>query len=121
MKAVAENLRELIHNRKESQSAFAKIVGSERQYISNYCKGKYFPKEDFFIKLYDLGVNLNWLFTGEGEIYRNRKPISNVSEVVVGETKFVETVQSKMLKENDITNNILKKMTVEEYIEIMNR
>ncbi|MCX6145732.1 MAG: helix-turn-helix transcriptional regulator [Candidatus Kapabacteria bacterium] len=123
MRSFAENLSDLIHNRKETQSAFAKITGYDRQNINYYCKGRYFPKEDFFLKLYDLGINLNWLFTGEGEIYRQMKPTSNVSEVVVGETRFVETVQSKLLKENenDIKNNLLKKLTVEEYIEIMNR
>jgi len=49
-------------------SAFARAIGKTPDYLTPYYKNKSKPGSDLLILLYNLGCNINWLLTGEGEM-----------------------------------------------------
>lgn len=54
----------------ESQDSFAAKLNTIKQTISKYENGLIIPGGDFLCRLHQVGfVNINWLFTGEGNIY----------------------------------------------------
>jgi len=51
----------------DSQQAFADKIGVHRNTLRNYEKGERSPDASFMQKMASLGINMNWLVTGEGE------------------------------------------------------
>lgn len=57
-----------------SQTEFANMLGIEQTYISRYERGKATPGADFLKLLAEKTyVNINWLLTGEGDMYSSNK------------------------------------------------
>ena len=53
----------------KTMKEFADIIGATQQKVSNYENGKVKPTYDIFQNMSRAGFNVNWLLTGEGEIY----------------------------------------------------
>lgn len=69
--SIALRLKKLRKEKNLNQSEFASLIGTSSANISYYEKGERNPSSDFLNKIADkLGVNLNWLLTGEGPMYR---------------------------------------------------
>lgn len=56
---------------KESRELFAKKLNTHFNTIGNYERGARKPDIDILFKLHEIGVNLNWLLSGDGEMYRD--------------------------------------------------
>ncbi|MBQ4438076.1 helix-turn-helix transcriptional regulator [bacterium] len=52
------------------QKEFAEILGVTQAFLSEIEKEKKNVSLNIVVKLYSLGVNLNWLIGGEGEMFR---------------------------------------------------
>ncbi|MFW9872548.1 MAG: helix-turn-helix domain-containing protein [Candidatus Thorarchaeota archaeon] len=73
-------LREFLHL---SQDQFAKKVGTHKQTISKYERGEQFPKVNMLNPWVDIfNVNLNWLLTGQGEMFLEKKQEEKKEEIV---------------------------------------
>lgn len=54
----------------KNQVEFAELVGITKQKVSNYEKGIVKPTfEVLYLLAVNLHINLNWLITGDGEMY----------------------------------------------------
>lgn len=86
MSSFADRIKELRGN--SSQPAFADLVGSTKQKISNYESGKIKPTfEALQLIASSLNINLNWLITGRGNKYNN-EDITLVHEPTVEYNKI---------------------------------
>ena len=56
-----------------SQLAFANALGLSQQTYANYETGKALIPDKVKLKFYSLGINLNWLITGEGDIVMSKE------------------------------------------------
>lgn len=129
MNTFGDRLLALIKELKHNQLSFSTAMGVSRQKVSNYCKNNTFPDRAFIEKLTNqFNVNLNWLFTGEELMFRNAKKDENVSRVDLGTKTVIKTAEEKIFELNEPnidysteTENILKKITAEEYLEILQR
>ena len=66
----------------ESQASFAPKLGLNQSTYSKYeLDGRIVP-DDLKSKLYSMGVSLDWLVTGEGEMFRERSPSDEVGYYV---------------------------------------
>ena len=61
----AERLKKVIINDFGSIRKFAEILGEPPSYISNYTSGAREPRANFFWKLAQYNININYLLTGE--------------------------------------------------------
>ncbi len=67
---------------KLGQIEFADKLGLVQQQVSKYENGRIEPSAKFFENLYDkTGVNLQWLFTGEGEMFSSAMPQERPSDI----------------------------------------
>ncbi|WP_157832858.1 helix-turn-helix domain-containing protein [Thiolinea disciformis] len=55
-------------------------VGMAYSTFHNYASGRSEPKLDFFACMYDYDINLDWLITGEGQMFRGQ---SGTNQTVV--------------------------------------
>ena len=68
---INERLKLIRESYKESQSKYCRRFNLSQQTYSNYeLDGKIVP-DSLKEKLYQQGVNINWLVTGEGEMFRD--------------------------------------------------
>lgn len=51
-----------------TQAEFARKLNIKPQALQKYIKGQRLPMPDFLNRLYELGCNINWLLSGEGEM-----------------------------------------------------
>jgi len=71
MKTFGERLRHIITVKWGSIEDFANIIDVSTQQVYGYCNDKYQPKSKVIEILAQQHVNLNWLFTGEGEMFED--------------------------------------------------
>ena len=68
-----------------TMNEFAAFIGATQQKVSNYENGKVKPTFEIFENMARAGYNINWLLTGEGEMYSNtadnNKPIEFITEM----------------------------------------
>jgi transcriptional regulator with XRE-family HTH domain len=57
----------------ERQEDFAERLGRSRNSISSYERGKAAPDGETLMRLASLGINIQWLLTGEGEMLNGSK------------------------------------------------
>ena len=56
----------------KTREAFAKEINSNINTIGNYERGSRKPDADFMFKMYEIGININWLLSGQGPMYNNK-------------------------------------------------
>lgn len=60
-------LQKLINENYSTRKRFAQRMNLRQDVIGKYIKGQVKPNFEFFEKLGNKGININWLFTGKGE------------------------------------------------------
>lgn len=83
MKTVAERILFIIDDKKVKRSDFAKAANVSPAYISMLAKDHTInPSHNFLRTVSDVyGVNIAWLMTGEGEIYRSISHEDEIAEI----------------------------------------
>lgn len=79
------------------QGEFAKKINILQQQLSKYERGENKPSADFYIKLVENAkVNLNWLFTGSGEMFENpNKKMPDAVEIIYLENpRLMSTIKN---------------------------
>lgn len=66
---ISEQLKELLQKEKLQQKELANQLDIKAANISRYMNGTS-PSAEFFEAMYKRGIDLNWLISGEGEMYR---------------------------------------------------
>ena len=75
MNDILLRIRKLITEKNISDSAFAKSIGLIQSTFSSFFQRNSIPKADIMRNISDeYGVNLNWLITGEGEMFLSKDP-----------------------------------------------
>lgn len=62
-------LNEIINSRFNNKTEACRKLNIAQSQLSRYLSGNLKPGTEFIIKLSDLGININWLFTGDGEMF----------------------------------------------------
>lgn len=85
--------------------------------ISKYEKNKVKPSYEFFLALTKRNINLNWLLTGEGEMYMNNKTDSELAKTVrqlqdslSEKNQIIEQIKGLLSKNNAETSKIKQKL-----------
>lgn len=103
---IAARIKKFRKDQKLTQRALGDMLGINFQHVSKYERGEFIPTFENmlkFIKHYSL--NINWLLTGEGEMYIDLKPRYPLSEDQVteifrdGDEKLGEIVNILQLNE----------------------
>lgn len=71
---IAQQINTICKARHENVKEFAEVVGWSYSTMNNYSRGHSEPKFEFFQRLHEFGINLDWLIAGEGEMYRANRP-----------------------------------------------
>lgn len=87
----------------QNQSEMAAAFNISKQTISDYERGRTFPKTDILEKLAtEYNVNLNWLIAGQGNILLT-------DDDKVNNNELIQQLQGR-LKELEIENKVLKEL-----------
>lgn len=75
METIGSRLRAFIEAEygKRKLGVFAEDAGITPSQLSEYLKDKYVPRDETLKRFADLGLNLHWLITGEGEMVVQRE------------------------------------------------
>jgi len=100
---IGDRISLLIKAKSLKQYEFAKKYGCDGQTIIRYKKNNRFPSGEFLQKLSEDGVNINWLLTGEGEMFLTEKKLDDV------EKKFLVEIEC-LKKEIDGIQTMLQQV-----------
>lgn len=83
-----EQIQEILRREDLSSSQFADKIGVQRSSVSHVLSGRNKPGYDFINKILDSfpGINAEWLITGMGEMYKQRRPVDELFEGPFSET-----------------------------------
>lgn len=79
MQTIGERIKQFASAKYQSQTGLAKALNLSVQTLSGYTNNRAFPNQDFFSKISNLGCNVHWLITGEGEMLY--KPDANAQKI----------------------------------------
>ncbi len=90
---------------KKSQGDFAREICVVQQQLSKYERGENKPSAEFLTKLVEkMNVNINWLLTGNGEMFNSCKSAHNNAKVI--EIKYYENPQLIETIKNPVIDSI---------------
>ena len=70
--SISERLKQVIEDKNLNIKAFSEISGIPYRSIQNYLRNEREPNVEALIKLKEaMNIDINWLLTGEGKMYRN--------------------------------------------------
>ena len=83
-----EQIQEILRREELSSSQFADKIGVQRSSVSHVISGRNKPGFDFINKILDSfpGINAEWLITGLGEMYKQRRTAAELFEGPFSET-----------------------------------
>lgn len=67
-KIVGNRLKEFAEAFYGNMAGLARKLGVSQAYFTSYISGRSLPGGEVLIELYNLGCNINWLLTGQGEM-----------------------------------------------------
>jgi transcriptional regulator with XRE-family HTH domain len=120
-----EQIQEILRREDLSASQFADKIGVQRSSVSHVLSGRNKPGFDFIHKILDAfpGINAEWLITGYGEMYKQRRPSEELFDGPFSETspakdekKLSANVESTGMKEQFIDEKIKPARDVERVI-----
>lgn len=59
---------------------FSERSGINYRSVQNYMRGDREPNSDAYLKFAQLGININWLLTGDGEMFIDGTPKSTLTQ-----------------------------------------
>lgn len=74
-KVISSRLKIIVSDRNQTVKAVSEDINFSEKSLGTYINGKSLPKFDFFYALYEAGYNINWLISGEGQMYRSQNQI----------------------------------------------
>jgi transcriptional regulator with XRE-family HTH domain len=85
-------IQEILRREELSSSQFADKIGVQRSSVSHVLSGRNKPGFDFIQKILEAfpGINAEWLITGRGEMYKQRKPVEVLFDGPYSETSPAE-------------------------------
>ena len=80
---IKDTINRLLEAEKLSQIDFAKKVGVQRSNITHVLNGRSKPSYDFLLNIIRAfpSINIEWLMTGTGEMYKNKEPEQKKTEI----------------------------------------
>jgi hypothetical protein len=101
---------------KGNASELARKLEMKPQALRKYITGESMPGGLILIRLYNLGININWFLTGEGRMHVEEYPV-HISEPI---EQYLARLESDNLKEGEqeILNELLEFSHVIEELEL---
>ncbi len=99
---------------KYNQSEFAKILDISRPFLSLCETGSNKPSFEILLHLNQLGINLNWLLTGEGEMMDHSSKFQRIDDPELAElvelSNNIKQVRRAVLSELDRIKVVFKEI-----------
>ena len=118
-----DQIQEILRREELTSSQFADKIGVQRSSVSHVLSGRNKPGFDFINKILDYfpGINAEWLITGLGEMYKQRKATEELFEGPFSETSPAKAelsakVESAGAKESAAEARTVEKREVERVI-----
>ena len=120
-----DQIQEILRREDLSSSQFADKIGVQRSSVSHVLSGRNKPGFDFIHKILESfpGINAEWLITGYGEMYKQRKDSDELFDGPFSETspakddkKLVANVESTGIKEPKEATIADRKLVIERVI-----
>ncbi len=105
-----DQIQEILRREDLSASQFADKIGVQRSSVSHVISGRNKPGFDFIHKILEAfpGISAEWLITGLGEMYKQRRPAEELFDGPFSETspakdekKLSAKVESPGMKEQE--------------------
>ena len=115
-----DQIQEILQKEELSSSQFADKIGVQRSSVSHVLSGRNKPGFDFINKILDAfpALNADWLITGRGEMYKERRSAIDLFDGPFSETspakderKLSASLESSGIKEDP---GKVKRLTVRE-------
>ncbi|MCK4751173.1 MAG: helix-turn-helix transcriptional regulator [Bacteroidales bacterium] len=83
-----DQIQEILRREELSSSQFADKIGVQRSSVSHVLSGRNKPGFDFIYKILESfpGINAEWLITGFGDMYKQRRPSEELFDGPFSET-----------------------------------
>lgn len=117
---VHERLKEYLFFSKKNASQLADEIGVTQSAFSKTLKGKVLPSSKVLIPLSNMGLNINWLLTGEGDMFEKKTLTKEEQKIInqgtissIGHNNSIEnkTINETLyLKEIEHLNEIIKQL-----------
>lgn len=102
-----------LNKKVKSKQEFADKLGYDRSYVSEMLNGRKGITDDFAEKVNKIfNININWLYTGEGEMYDNTTSESDVAYIKVEDTSNSNSLIASLRR--TLNNFIAKKLGMDE-------
>lgn len=110
---IINRLKQVMKDKGLSQSQLAEDLGLTQGTLSLYLSGKNSPKKFMIVAMgYEMGINPEWLLTGQGEIYRNSEEnIPDNSEFFFVNRKIREIKKTTSVDLHYLNNDLDTKKT----------
>jgi transcriptional regulator with XRE-family HTH domain len=120
-----EQIQEILRREELSSSQFADKIGVQRSSVSHVLSGRNKPGFDFINKILESfpGINAEWLLTGLGEMYKQRRATDELFDGPFSETspakaepKLSAKIESTGIKNQPVKEDPAAKKQVERVI-----
>jgi len=113
--SIGQRLKMLRKSINFSQDEMADALKCKRPMLSLYENGKTSIPDEIYLIVNNLyNVDLNWLLTGEGEMYISQQPTSvlNTNTNIVNDLKQeITTLRNKNAEQSELIIELFKKLT----------
>jgi len=93
--SIIDRLIQIRKEQKLSRKALSAWIGIPESTIYNYESGERKPSVEYMESLHShLEININWLFTGEGEQYVDRKKRVDLEEITLANLQFLRSYKT---------------------------
>ncbi|RDE71933.1 XRE family transcriptional regulator [Haemophilus sputorum] len=80
--SISERLKQIIESKKLNIKEFSELSGIPYRSVQNYLRNEREPNVEALMKLHtQLGINLNWLVSGNGEMLTDKTDILDLTKL----------------------------------------
>jgi flavorubredoxin len=118
METIGERLSEVIGSLNITNRKFAEAVGEHEAKISSYRRNMYKPSADTIVAIAETYRNLNirWLLTGEGEMWREETAVDRTLKLSEQKTKIITLLTDMLVMNHELLENIAELVGTEKQI-----
>ncbi len=107
LKNAGLRFKEIRKKKKMTQTEFAELLGTTQRNISKYENEKLEIPDKIKAELIKIGVDINWLLTGEGEMFLKKEPVkSEISEALSSRPSIKNIILMPGQTDNEDIKNI---------------
>ena len=89
--SISERLKVLLFSQKKNVKQLAKEINVTQSALNKVARGEAMPSSKVLIPLAEIGVNINWLLVGAGEMMQEGHTISKDNNTIIQNSKLTNS------------------------------